>query len=355
MSFSNTPAVPGVMTGPAYVCSGSSSSFSVPAVSGAASYTWTCSVPGSLVTPAGNSCSISFPAVIPAGSTVCVTAVSACGNASAQRCKGIANGIPNTPSAISGPQNGQCGQLGVSYSVLPVPNATSYLWTASNGATVAGPANLSAVSIDFPSSYTTSTLSVVAINSCGTGAARTLVVSGASAMPGAISGNQSVCNGNTELYSTPGSTGATSYAWTVPAGATILNTPPYSSSILVLWGSNSGAVTVKAVNDCGTSTMRSYSVAVTCRQSLQQSTDGSVTLYPNPTSGRIMLSFYASSNEIANMQVTDLMGRNVLSHDITVVEGINELEADLSMLAKGVYMVHIASGEINQVIKVTIE
>jgi len=233
--------------------------------------------------------------------------------------------------------------------------ATSYLWTASNGASVAGPNNLSAVSIDFPTSLTTSTLTVVAINSCGTGASRTLVVTGAPSMPGAVTGSQSVCNGNTEAYTAGGSTGATSYGWTVPAGATILSSQPYGVTIQVLWGANSGPVTVNAVNDCGTSATRSHSVAVTCRQSLQQSTDGSVTLYPNPTTGKVMLSFNASSNEIANMQVTDLMGRNVLSHDITVVAGLNEHEADLSMLAKGVYMVHIASGEINQVIKVTVE
>jgi len=136
MTFSSTPATPGIMSGPGNVCPSGSSSFSVPVVPGAATYTWTCSVPGAIVTPSANSCSISFPAVIPAGSTVCVTASSACGSSSAQRCKGIANGIPNTPSTISGPLTGQCGQLGVSYSVIPVTGATSYLWTANNGATV---------------------------------------------------------------------------------------------------------------------------------------------------------------------------------------------------------------------------
>ena len=137
--------------------------YSVPAVSGAVSYNWSTTVPGAIVSPSGTSCSISFPASIPAGSTVCVTAVSACGNASIQRCKGIANGIPNMPGNISGPANGQCAQSGVSYSITPVSQATSYLWTATGGATVSGPANLSAVSFNFPSSFTTCTLSVVAV------------------------------------------------------------------------------------------------------------------------------------------------------------------------------------------------
>lgn len=355
LTFSSTPAQPGAMSGPGYVCPSASSSFSVPPVAGASAYTWTCSVPGSIVTPSANSCSIFFPAVIAAGSTVCVTATSACGSTSAQRCKGIANGIPNTPSAITGPVNGQCGQLGVTYSVQPVFGATSYLWTASNGASISGPANLSAASIDFPSTFSTCTLTVVAINSCGTGASRTLVVKGVPALPGTITGNQSVCNGNTESYSTGGSAGATSYGWTVPAGATILNSLPYGPSILVLWGATGGNVSVNAVNDCGASSFRTTAVAVTCRESQLQSTDGSISLYPNPTSGKVTLSFYSASNEIANMQVTDLTGRNVQSLDITVIEGLNEYEADLSKLAKGVYMLRLASGEINQVIKVTVE
>jgi hypothetical protein len=355
MTFSNTPAQPGAMTGPGNVCPLGSSSFSVPAVTGAASYTWTCSVPGAIITPSSNSCSIQFPAVIPGGSSVCVSATSACGSASAQRCKGIANGTPTTPSTISGPVSGQCGQLGVSYSILPVSGATSYLWTANNGASVSGPSNLSAVSINFPSTFTTCTLTVAAINSCGTGPARTLVVNGAAAMPSPVSGNQSVCNGGTESYTTGGSTGATSYGWTVPAGATILNTPPYTASILVLWGPTGGNVSVNAINDCGISATRTYAVAVTCREAQQLNSDGSFSLYPNPTTGKVKLSFNASSNEIAKVQVTDLMGRNVHSFDFTVVQGMNEYEADLSTLAKGVYMLHFSSGEINQVVKITVE
>jgi hypothetical protein len=357
LAISSTPAVPGIMSGPGYVCPGNTATFSVPAVNGAASYNWTTTVPGAIITPAGNSASIQFPANIPAGSTVCVTSVSSCGSASAQRCKGIANGTPVSPGVISGPVNGQCGQSGVSYSITPVAQATGYLWSASNGATVSGPNNLSAVSINFPSSFVTCTLSVVALNSCGTSVARTLVVNGAPAQPGTITGNQSVCNGSVEPYSTSGSTGATSYNWIVPAGATILNTPPYSSSILVMWGATGGNVTVSAINDCGSSTIRTLSVAVTCREAqISEAFKTSAILYPNPTEGMTNLKFDSKVNESFNLQVMDLTGREVMSETISAVEGSNLHELNLTALTKGMYLVRLESeGSGLQLLRVTVE
>ncbi len=357
MNISSTPGQPGIMSGPGYVCPSSTAGFSVPVVNGAAIYNWTCTVPGAVITPSGNSCSILFPATIPAGSSVCVTAVSSCGNASPVRCKGIANGIPSIPSSISGPTTGQCGQSGVSYSVLPVAQATSYLWTANNGATVSGPNNLSSASINFPSVFTTCTLTVVAINSCGNSLARTLVVNGVSAQPGVITGNQSVCNGAAEGYSTGGSAGATSYNWTAPAGATILGVPPFGSSITVLWGATSGNITVAAVNDCGTSVSRSLAVAVTCRQSQVSETIGTTAgLYPNPTSGKTTVKFESVNAAKYVISVVDVTGRIIISDEMTAAEGINMHELDLTQVSKGIYLVRMeTAGEQTQLLKVTVE
>ena len=357
LAISSTPAIPGVMSGPGYVCPGNAATFSVPAVNGATSYNWSTTVPGAIITPAGTSASILFPAVIPAGSTVCVTAISSCGNASAQRCKGVANGIPNMPGVISGPVNGQCAQSGVSYSITPVAQATSYLWSATNGATVAGPNNLSAVSINFPSNFVTCTLSVVAVNSCGSGTARTIVVNGAPSQPGTISGNQSVCNGSVEPYTTTGSTGATSYNWTVPAGAIILNTPPYTGTILVQWGATGGSVTVNAVNDCGNSINRTLSVAVTCREAqVSEAFKSTASLYPNPTDGTTTLKFETSTSGDYQVSVVDITGQIMQTETVTAIEGLNMHELDLSTYARGLYLVRIErTSEPMQMLRVTVE
>jgi len=187
-AITRVPATPGVITGASYPCPNSLvNAYSVAAVPGAASYTWSTSVAGAIVTGTSNTCNIQFPAAIPSGSTVSVVANSSCPFSSAVRSKGIGSGVPNMPSVISGPASGQCGQSGVSYSIAPVANATGYNWSTSCG-TIAGPANLNAVSINWPASFTTCTLSVYATNTCGTGSSRTLAVTGAPGIPAAISG-----------------------------------------------------------------------------------------------------------------------------------------------------------------------
>ena len=180
---------------------------------------------------------------------------------------------------------------------------------------------------------------------------------GAPAQPGPVSGNQSVCNGAVEAYTTTGSIGATSYNWTTPAGSLILNTPPYTNSILVQWGATGGNVTAAAVNDCGTSPVRNLSVAVTCRQSqVSETTGASASLYPNPTSGKTSVKFDAVNAAKYVISVVDVTGRVIISDEVSASEGINMHELDLTNVAKGIYLVRMESaGKQTQLLKVTVE
>ena len=159
------------------------------------------------------------------------------------------------------------------------------------------------------------------------------------------------------MYSTTGSTGATSYGWVVPAGATILNTPPYTSSILVQWGPTGGNVTVNAVNDCGSSTLRSLSVAVTCREAqVNEAMQSAATLYPNPTEDKTTLQFDAKADAIYALHVLDITGRIILTQQIKAVEGSNMHELDFTNLAKGMYMIRLENSDAgSQLLKVTVD
>ena len=182
-------------------------------------------------------------------------------------------------------------------------------------------------------------------------------MNGAPAQPGTITGSQSVCNGAVEPYSTGGSTGATSYGWAVPVGATILNTPPYGSSILVMWGATGGNVTVNATNDCGSSTMRTLSVAVTCREAqVSEVLQSTATLYPNPTGGKTTLQFESKADVRYSIQVMDVTGRMILSENISAVEGSNMHELDFTTIAKGMYLIRLESSDAElQLLKLTVE
>jgi hypothetical protein len=344
------------MSGATLVCPNTSYTYSIAAVAGAVSYNWSTNVPGAIIGAGTTSRVITFPSVIPSGSTVSVTATGSCGT-SAPRVKNIATGIANAPGTITGPASGQCGQTGVSYSILPVQGATSYLWTASNGASISGLNNITSASVDFPAMFTTSNVSVVAINACGNSAPQSKLVTGAPGSAGPITGVAAVCVNSVETYSVTGSTGATQYVWTSPAGSIILS-GQNSASIQVLYLDNSGGnVSVYASNACGNSVVSNFAVSVICR--LAQISQGSLidaTLYPNPTVGTTTLKFETVTAGDYKVSVVDMTGQVMQTRNVTAVEGINLHDLDLSTYAKGLYMVRLErEGEAMQMLRVTVE
>jgi hypothetical protein len=77
--------------------------------------------------------------------------------------------------------------------------------------------------------------------------------SGPPATPGSITGSVTACASSAgNVYSIATVANATSYNWTVPAGATI-TAGTGTTSITVTFGSTSGNITVSATNSCGTS------------------------------------------------------------------------------------------------------
>jgi large repetitive protein len=164
--------------------------------------------------------------------------------------------VPSQPGTISGNAT-YCGSTALTYSVTAVSGATSYIWSLPSGWTGTSTTN----SINVTTSGTGGTVSVTAVNSCGNSPARTLTVTGSStpAQPVSITGNTSVCQGVSQVYSAPTVSGATSYIWTIPLGWSGSST---TNSITVIPGASSGNISVAASNSCGTSAVRTVSVAI---------------------------------------------------------------------------------------------
>ncbi|MEY4110029.1 MAG: hypothetical protein RLZZ46_383, partial [Bacteroidota bacterium] len=93
-------------------------------------------------------------------------------------------------------------------------------------------------------------------------AVRNLAIRSVPPQPPTIIGQQdNLCGGNPYTYSTAGSASATSYTWTVPAGATFTNPTPKSCAVTFPASLLSGNVTVIANNACGASLPRSITVS----------------------------------------------------------------------------------------------
>jgi subtilisin-like proprotein convertase family protein len=79
--------------------------------------------------------------------------------------------------------------------------------------------------------------------------------------PLAISGETSVCENSTHVYSIASVADATSYTWSVPADATI-NSGQGSTNISVTFGASGGNISVTANNACGPGAARTQTITI---------------------------------------------------------------------------------------------
>src|SRR5690606_15293273 len=134
---------------------------------------------------------------LPAGTrSVDVTGTSVLGcSATSSAITVTVNPLPEAAGAISGPAS-VCRASNGTFSVPAIANASSYTWSATNGAVITGTG--ATRTIRFPDSGT-STITVYGTNGCGNGAASTFTVAVNTASTpdaaGPIAGSSEVCQG----------------------------------------------------------------------------------------------------------------------------------------------------------------
>jgi hypothetical protein len=187
--------------------------------------------------------------------TVTVTNANGC-SASASATTTNTGSLPATPGPITGPAIASCNTTGNNYSISPVPNTTHYVWTVPSGATIASGQGTTSVTINFGASFQGGYVVVAASNTCGQSPSitpRRLFVQALANMPGAITGQASgLCGPTTKTYSIAAVPMATSYTWSVPAGATITGGQGTTSvTVSFSAGFTFGNICVTANNACG--------------------------------------------------------------------------------------------------------
>ncbi|MFT3909189.1 MAG: T9SS type A sorting domain-containing protein [Ferruginibacter sp.] len=211
-----------------------------------------------------------------------------CGISSTKVIPVYTNKLPATPGSISGPTDpcpymqsaANPSGLPATYTIRKVIDASSYTWTVPANATITSHpggtgANDTIITVIFNSSFTTGSLSVQAINYCGSKSPRTITLTKkASGTPGTITGPTAVCPfqqipphpaGTPVDYTIRKVNYATSYTWTLPSGATATHpggTGINDTIIRVTYGSSfaGGVITVKSNTNCSTSSARSLSI-----------------------------------------------------------------------------------------------
>ncbi len=259
VTYSSAPpsSTVSIVSAPANGCSGNVVTVSTNLVPDALTYNWSapagCLINGltSPQTTLSNTVSITL-GPIPGNSSgwqICAFAANACGQTNTS-CNWI-RGQLSTPAPITGSRVA-CPNTGDSYSTTAVSGATSYSWTITGDATVSGTGTTASVS--FGPGFTSGVLCVKAELPCGyqSGSRCMTIVNGIPQL-GAMTGTFIVCPGATGVpFGVPASPGATTYNWTLPTGATIVNGAG-TNNITVNFGSgySAGNICVIATSVCG--------------------------------------------------------------------------------------------------------
>ena len=240
------------------VCQGESVVYTVPDFPNATSYIWT--LPdGATGTSSTNSITVNFSTTAVSGD-ITVRGVNSCGEGEALTKAIEVYPLPADAGAISG-SDIVCQGDTVTYSVPEIARTVYYKWTLPNGTTHGTNTNLTTV--NFSTTAVSGNITVRGVNSYGEGAVSTkaITVNQFPAAAGIISGPDTVCQGDTVIYSVPEIAHATSYFWTLPnSGFDVTET----NSITVIYGMgvSSGNLSVEGTNSCGQGTVSSKLITI---------------------------------------------------------------------------------------------
>ncbi|MDP4282346.1 MAG: T9SS type A sorting domain-containing protein, partial [Bacteroidota bacterium] len=166
------------------------------------------------------------------------------------------NDIPEAAGIIQGASSVCQSSQGIVYSVNPVGNAVTYVWSLPVGASIVSGGGTNSITVDFASNASSGPVTVYGNNLCGNGAISPALMVNVDILPtdaGPITGQAAVCEGSTEVsYYVSPVPNASGYVWTLPPGASI-SSGFNSNSILVDFSdtASSGIITVAGTNSCG--------------------------------------------------------------------------------------------------------
>ena len=177
------PSQAGDITGPATVSKGQSSvNYSVPTIANATTYLW--SLPeGAAGSSNTNIINVNFYDNAVSGN-ISVKGKNSSGEGPSSSLAITVNKgtkpppppplVPSQPGTISGPATVTQGQSSVTYSVPPIANATTYIWSLPSGATGSG--NTNSISVSYNTTAVSGNISVKGKNSNGEGRSSSLAI-----------------------------------------------------------------------------------------------------------------------------------------------------------------------------------
>lgn len=357
LAVNTTPGAAGTMYGPTSFCSGETGDYYIYAVSGATNYKWEIipSTSGSITTGQGTTdITIAWKN---ASGQVKVTPNNACGDGTAQTksvtydntfCGGSVLFSANKTNICSG-----SSVVYTNYTDETMLFGATANWNFGTGASPAtaigkGPhtviyasAGLKTVTLDYKDTWgftvateTKNDYINVASNSVSTSE---------------ISSTLTIACPDIETFSVTNTLGST-YAWTVPAGTSIVSGQG-SNQITVNFNGQLGTVSLIETTAAGC-VGATKSLDVDCGVKIEQApTPGhSLLAYPNPTSG--VLYIETETMENCTYALTNIAGQEIKLDDMQMMKQGTRQMFNMSSLANGMYLLTIKSDRLVKVVQV---
>ena len=250
---------------------------------------------------------------------------------------------PSIAGAITGNAT-VCKGVSEIYTVPVISGATSYIWTLPTGVT--GTSNTNTINVNYSNTATSGNIKVKGHNDCGDGTESSFAVT-VNAFPvaaGVITGNTNICQETTNItYSVPAITGATSYIWTLPTGASGTSS---TNTISLNFGRTavSGNLKVKGNNACGDGAEASLAITVCLGVGIEDAAiTNKVGIYPNPTLNEFYVTINKPFKNDFKVEVCNNFGQVVQT--ILKNKNDNKFSVDLTNYPTGLYFVRFSDKE----------
>lgn len=152
--------------------------YSIPLVTDATGYNWTVPSGAAIVSGSGtNAITVDYSSGAASGN-ITVMPVNSCGNGTSSSLPITVNTLPDMAGNISGNDSLTICPLsnGIIYSVAPIFNASSYVWSIPSGASITSGTGTNTITVDYGNTTVSGIISVYGQNSCGIGSSSSIAV-----------------------------------------------------------------------------------------------------------------------------------------------------------------------------------